>query len=328
MKSITVVVLSIASSLSIMLPAVAGMSGGDLKTAKQAIENKDYSTALPILQDAAKSGNPEAQRMLGELYESGCGVPKDAKMAGDLYDRAALAQASSNDTDLMWLHGKKVAKNLKLAVPALEAAAKNGDVEALNKLGFAYQHGIDVKEDWAKSSELYQQAVDKGDADAMNNLAFMLIKGEDGNDSARALKLFTDAADRGNAHAVANLGWMYLHGIGVPKSPEKALEYFRKAAAKGIPAARLNLGMMYEKGICVSRDLAKSDKLFQLAASSASVAADDDLEFVHSTGTIAEKGHGAKSLNAVLKNPEPQGKSKPGETSTPTSDMVAKNADK
>src|SRR5205814_7919952 len=55
-------------------------------------------------------------------------------------------------------------------VPALEAAAKRGDVPALMTLAAMYERGESVERDWVKSNALYCNAAARGNADAMFRL--------------------------------------------------------------------------------------------------------------------------------------------------------------
>ncbi len=56
-------------------------------------------------------------------------------------------------------------------------AAEAGQVNAQNNLGFLYQNGIGVPQDFAKAVELYQKAARQGNAAAQNNLGMMYEQG-------------------------------------------------------------------------------------------------------------------------------------------------------
>ena len=61
----------------------------EIETALDAIENKDYSTALRLLAPLAEAGIPEAMCNLATLYQCGLGVEIDGKQAVALYERVA-----------------------------------------------------------------------------------------------------------------------------------------------------------------------------------------------------------------------------------------------
>lgn len=272
--------------------------------------SKDASKpSLPSLEQAAKSGDPDACRTLAEMYEKGDGVAPDQEKSARLFEKTALRMSRAKiGSDVSMLHGKQLPGDNAAVFSALKKAAEAGDTEALNKEAFSYQHGIGCQKSLSKSIALYEEGVSKGDSDAMNNLGYMLARGAGiARDERRAFELFKQAADKGNKHAICNLGWMYLHGQAVKKDTARALRCYRKAAAYGVSAALYNLGLMYETGLAVPADFKKSEKFFQLAVSDPHVACDDDMDFIHKTGTLAEKSKGStlETLSGVRPQAEP-----------------------
>ena len=83
---------------------------------------------------------------------------------------------------------------------------------AQNNLGYMYQNGKGVEQDYAKARELYEQA-----------------------------------ATRGIARAYYHLGEMYENGRGMNQDYAKAAEYYEKAAAKGDTDAQKNLDRLRQK---------------------------------------------------------------------------------
>jgi TonB family protein len=100
-----------AAALSLLL--LNGNAFADFKDGKVAYEKQDYATALRELSAAAKSGNGEAEYLLGTMQEAGLGVPKNQEEAVKLY-RSAVA---------------------------------HGSIEANIKLGDAYANGLGVRQD-------------------------------------------------------------------------------------------------------------------------------------------------------------------------------------
>ena len=60
---------------------------------------------------------------------------------------------------------------------SLLAAAKGGDVEAMNLLGVLYILGVQVPSDYSKALHWFQQAVNGGSVSAMHNLAQLYLYG-------------------------------------------------------------------------------------------------------------------------------------------------------
>ena len=57
--------------------------------AKKAYEHGDYITAYRLIKPLAEQGNPDAQLMLGFMYDQGQGVPQDFAQMEKWYRRAA-----------------------------------------------------------------------------------------------------------------------------------------------------------------------------------------------------------------------------------------------
>jgi TPR repeat protein len=88
------VALLLASS-----PLAAQTLEADMKQAAGAYEQKDMATAVRIWKVWAGKGNAEARTLLGAMYWSGEGVPRDHKEAARLYLLAAnqgYARAQNN----------------------------------------------------------------------------------------------------------------------------------------------------------------------------------------------------------------------------------------
>jgi len=93
----------IVSALTALLlassPLAAQTLEADMKKAAGAYEQKDMATAVRIWKVWAGKGNAEARTLLGAMYWSGEGVPRDHKEAARLYLLAAnqgYARAQNN----------------------------------------------------------------------------------------------------------------------------------------------------------------------------------------------------------------------------------------
>lgn len=95
----------------------------------------------------------------------------------------------------------------------IQLDAKNGNPEALSDLGYMYEEGIIVEQDYEKAKEYYEQASKKGDAEA-----YYL------------------------------LGELYYDGLGVKRDYEISKYYHEIALKKGIKESLLSLGLIYVSG--------------------------------------------------------------------------------
>jgi len=80
-------------------PVLAQTLEADMRTAAGAYERKDMATAVRLWKLWADKGNAEARTLLGAMYWSGEGVPRDHKEAARLYLLAAnqgYARAQNN----------------------------------------------------------------------------------------------------------------------------------------------------------------------------------------------------------------------------------------
>src|ERR1700745_3217196 len=71
------------------VPAGAQSLEERMKNAAGAYERRDFAAAIAVWRPLAESGNAEAQTLLGAMYWSGEGVPRDHKEAAKWYLRAA-----------------------------------------------------------------------------------------------------------------------------------------------------------------------------------------------------------------------------------------------
>lgn len=121
-------------------------------------------------------------------------------------------------------------------------AAKRGDDEAENNLGYAYGHGIGVRIDYAKARYWFKKAAEQGNAGAQNNLGnlFYFGKGVPKN-YVKANYWFKKAAEQGLVDAQNNLAFDYYHGRGVTQDTARAIHWWKKAAAQGSQDAVHNM---------------------------------------------------------------------------------------
>ena len=90
---------------------------------------------------------------------------------------------------------------------------------------------------------------EQGDAEAQTRLGYLYDTGRGvPQDYSQAFLWYRRAADQGDATAQFNLGMLYNNGLGVPKDPDQAIAWWRKAADQGDAGAQFNLGFLYAEG--------------------------------------------------------------------------------
>ena len=88
----------------------------------------DYSVALPMLEQLAATGEPQAQYYLALMYDLGHAVPQDPPMAFKWYQAAATAGLPSAQFNLALMYdaGQGVPQDRIEALKWLELAASRG----------------------------------------------------------------------------------------------------------------------------------------------------------------------------------------------------------
>ena len=136
------------------------------------------------------------------------------------------------------------------ALPEMQAIAM--DAVGRGKLnGFArvFSPLVASEDDVEKAVEWYLKASNQGNVDAMNNLGFMYEKGEGVEQNwQKAADMYQKAADKGDAWAQHNIGLCYYQGTGVTKNNKEAAKWFQKSAEQGNESARRWLQTMSMNG--------------------------------------------------------------------------------
>jgi TPR repeat protein len=222
-----------------------------LATPRSQTPEQNLADAVPWYLKAALHGMPEAQLMLGTMYEHGVVVPQDAqaavhtiRLAADQEHPAAIAKLAG------WY-----STGFGTVLPQCNQTSKQyyqklnltmNDPEALNALGEAYQDGkVEGKPDPVSAYNHFTRASQYDHEKACRNLGLMLYYGADPSprqNHRRAAHYFERASEnafgksgRWDAYSLMMRGMMYLNGEWYRKDPDKAMQFFLKAAASGDP---------------------------------------------------------------------------------------------
>lgn len=151
-----------------------------------------------------------------------------------------------------WIYerGIGVEQDYQKAFEWYEKAAANGAKNAPAHIGEMYEKGFGVKQDYLKAAEYYQRSID---LDGSLGYAAMGYLHETGKgvqfDRVKALEYYEKAIAKGDHKALALLGLMYQQGHGgLPRDEKKAVELYQQAIDHGIPLAMTRLGEMYNQG--------------------------------------------------------------------------------
>jgi TPR repeat protein len=115
----------------------------ELEKAHSAIKDGQYMECYNGVCRVAERGHPQAQQLLGQIYDRGIGVEKNASRAAEYYEKAAKQGVGEAQTRLgvMLRTGEGVSKDPKHAQLWLKKAAHQNIGEAQYHLGQMYLHG-------------------------------------------------------------------------------------------------------------------------------------------------------------------------------------------
>lgn len=117
-------------------PLVSQIADQLNERSKELLAKKKYAKAWPLLKDAARMGNAEAQYNLGNAYET----------------------------------GKFIRKSLPTSTEWYAKSAAQGYNEAIYKMMLAYRYGIGTEPDPEKAFAFAQQCASEGNIDCMHHL--------------------------------------------------------------------------------------------------------------------------------------------------------------
>lgn len=155
----------------------------------------DTASGVRWLNSAASAGDMDAQLALADLYREGRHVGGDSQRAAQMY--RALAERNSYAAwrlGQMLESGDGVPYNIGEALRLYRRAAESGFGGAQNSLGNLYLIGAGVVQDYASARAWYEKAAASGYADALLNLAGIYYQGLGvERDYTRALRLVWEA---------------------------------------------------------------------------------------------------------------------------------------
>mmetsp|Transcript_176 Transcript_176/g.463 ORF Transcript_176/g.463 Transcript_176/m.463 type:complete len:498 (-) Transcript_176:170-1663(-) len=118
---------------------------------------------------------------------------------------------------------------------AIENWKKAADLEAEDAhyhLGWCYEKGDGVQQDFKKSFEHYRAASAKvADAQKKIGLFYLHGQGVEQKDVKEGVQWLARAVENDSRDAAYHLGKCYRNGVGVKKDPERAMKMFEKAGA-------------------------------------------------------------------------------------------------
>lgn len=145
---------------------------------------------------------------------------------------------------------------------------------ALAALGYRYEIGDGVEQNYTKALALFRRAGDNGFAQGYFYIGEYYRAGLSvAVDHTKALKYFHKAAALGSGIALDEIGSCYLSGIGVEVDEAEAVNWYRKAAEKGLDYSQQTLGNLYWTGRGIEVDLTEAMVWIEKSAAQGNVSA-------------------------------------------------------
>lgn len=256
-------------------------------TAANPIPGMVPSSTLPELTARARSGDPEAQRLLGDIFDRGKGVRRNSHIAAGWYRKAAAQGDRTAQRNLGYLYetGHLGEKDYVKAEKWYRKAALRGDSEAQLSLAYLYESGLAGHVDeteaakWRDIAEgrlteptdeiaiarrrvlvstLPQGEDERETRNTLSDLAAPIFEGAGQSgpvDIGLAFNLHLPAAEEGDAHAQYRLGLAFLKGTGVRRNFSTAKTWLQRASERGYSRAQATLGAMHANGIGTSKNI-------------------------------------------------------------------------
>jgi hypothetical protein len=233
---------------------------------------------IEILTFLADNGSPEAQTILGRMYEKGIYFNKNLIDAA-VYFYRALRNDSPMATQLLWQlsqrtdlqllvqteseNGNNIAKFLwyglasisfdnRIAISdalnLLEESSKAYYLPAMVESGLNYYTNRYGKYNVETGMNLWKTASQLGSKEAEIRLtASRILDAFGAYNKSEDFKKLKKAAEEGSLFAMVSVGLCYNQGLGVTQSKPEAVNYFRMAAQRGNRFAYEELKRIYDE---------------------------------------------------------------------------------
>lgn len=185
---------------------------------------------------------------------------------------------------------------------ALKQRAEQGDMQAQLALGYCYESGLAVAQNFSLAAKWYRKAAEQGMAAAQLMLGCLYNDGRVTEPKeGETLKWFRLAAEQGNAEAQFYLALCCLYGVSDKAKQAEAAQWMHKAALHGNAEAQYLMASMYAEGAGVAQDPVAALRWYRLAAKQGNLEARDAI----------------KRLKYAKNTPPPQPVLKNGQTPAP-----------
>lgn len=200
-------------------------------------------TAVKELEEESPDGVTIETVKTAEKVSLNKSVPETESTSDEAYELEEQAQQSQNEG------------NMEEAFKLRLKAADMGNVISLSNLGWHYQYGNGVEQDYKKAFKYYKQAADKGNAWSQNKVGFMYNNGYGcAEDEGKAFEYFMKAAEQDFAEGQYWVGMCYKNGWGVNQDYTQACAWFADSADSNYVCGWRETGLCAYNGLGCEKD--------------------------------------------------------------------------
>lgn len=214
---------------------------------------EDYAKGLEWLEKGGQKGDRDALERLGDEYDKGARVTKDAERAMQYYMQSAEnGSCNANYCIAMQYYTgyNGAAPDFTKAKEWLETASEHGSFPASYMLAIMYMQGAGVQNDVARALEWLELSGKRGYAYAYFNIGDVYFNGTYvKKDFANAAHYLLLSAEQAEVNSMNLLGHIYFQGgNGITQDFNKAASWYQKAAEKGDSAGICDYGLFLSGG--------------------------------------------------------------------------------
>jgi TPR repeat protein len=146
-----------------------------------------------------------------------------------------------------------------IAMRAFRADAAKGNALAASNIGYLYERGLGVPQNYAEAMAWYRKAAAQGLAQAQFNIGTLYFQGWGVERNTReSFAWFRRAALQDLPEAQYMVGLAYLEGHGTSPQASLALDWFLKSARQAYPAGQMMAAQVFLSGDAGKEEPAKA----------------------------------------------------------------------
>jgi serine/threonine protein kinase/TPR repeat protein len=272
----------------------------DIAEGNQALLQKNYVVASEYFHQALTldPGNPRAEGGLLQIQQlSQDKAVRDNNLVTEQSTPPAsgsgVAGLDSTRDDATEGLALFYQKRYEEAKPLLKKGCTGGEMTACNSLGWLYQNGWGVAQDYGRALALYKQACTGGEMTGCNNIGWLYQNGWGvAQDYGQARTRYEQACTGRTMVGCNNLGWLYQNGLGVAQDYGRARALYEQACTGGEMRGCNSLGQLYQNGWGVAQDYGQARTRYEQVCTGRGMVGCNNLGWLYQNGLGVAQDYG------------------------------------